>query len=142
MTGISKIKNQISKIKSKKQRFLISAGIAVLFLSVQAAAQEWQELKGEHFIIYFGQDRNFASNALRKAEANYERIATDLGYARSSNFWTWSNRVKIYIYPDQKSYVTHTGQPEWSYGMADYDNKQILGCSGNQDFLNSNLHLY
>ncbi|MFC1658530.1 peptidase MA family metallohydrolase [Candidatus Omnitrophota bacterium] len=128
-------------MQDKKAQFLPACLIiASLFLSAHTvSAREWRELKGDHFIIYFEQKQNFASKVLRKAEANYERIASDLGYARYSNFWTWSNRVKIYIYPDQKSYVTHTGQPEWSYGMADYDKKEILGCSGSQDFLNSIL---
>ncbi|MGD9014768.1 MAG: hypothetical protein PVI33_01925 [Candidatus Omnitrophota bacterium] len=104
-----------------------------------AIAQEWKELKGSHFIVYFTQDKNFASDVLRKAEKDYDRIASDLGYARYSNFWTWSNRVKIYIHPDHASYLRAANQPEWSEGMADYLTKEILSYSGSSDFLNSVL---
>lgn len=100
-------------------------------------AQDWQELKGEHFIVYFIQDKPFASNVLHKAEREYGRIATDLGYARYSNFWTWENRVKIYIYFDHRSFLEASGQPEWSHGMADYKSKKILGYAGSEEFLTS-----
>ena len=98
-------------------------------------AQEWQELKGEHFVVYFAQNRNFASKVLRKAERDYDRIASDLGYIRYSNFWTWSNRVKIYIHSDHESFIKASGQPNWSEGMADYRNKEIHSYSGSNNFL-------
>ena len=88
--------------------------VFIFFLSSQVLlAQDWQELKGQHFIIYFVQDKDFADEILRKAERDYERIATDLGYIRYSNFWTWANRVNIYLYPDRASYLKASGQPEW-----------------------------
>lgn len=102
-------------------------------------AQEWQELKGDHFIVYFVQDKVFANKVLRKAEKDYERIAADLGYARYSNFWTWANRVGIYIYPDHASYVGGSGEAEWSEGMADYEKKEIASYSGSEGFLISVL---
>jgi hypothetical protein len=114
--------------------------ILVFFLFSQALlAQDWQELKGEHFIVYFVQGKFFANKVLHKAEREYERIASDLGYVRYSNFWTWANRVKIYIYPDQASFLEASGQPEWSKGMADYKNKEILGYAGSQEFRTSIL---
>jgi hypothetical protein len=111
----------------------------ILLTATTLIAQDWQELKGEHFVVYFTQDKVFASQVLRKAERDYGRIASDLGYARYSNFWTWANRVRIYIYPDHASYLEGSGQPEWSEGMADYKNKEILGYSGSEDFLISIL---
>lgn len=118
----------------------IACIISIILLTATALiAQDWQELKGEHFIVYFAQDEVFASQVLRKAERDYGRIASDLGYARYSNFWTWTNRVRIYIYPDHASYLEASGQPEWSEGMADYKNKEILGYSGSKDFLISIL---
>jgi hypothetical protein len=114
--------------------------ISFLFLQAQVLfAQNWQELKGEHFIIYFSQGKDFAEQVLRKSEKNYERIAADLGYKRYSKFWTWANRVKIYIHPDSASYLNVSGQPEWSQGMADYENKAIHSYKESSDFLTSVL---
>ena len=123
--------------------------LALLSLvSVLAAAQwaagdiKWQEQRGSHFIVYFtdagkkagGVDKSgktvpgdrWAKNVLRKGEQYYKSIADDLGYPRHSKFWTWDNRVKIYIYPDHESFVKATGQPKWSKGLARYNEKEIL----------------
>ena len=116
--------------------------IFILFLiATVLVAQDWQELKGEHFIVYFTQDKEeeFVKGVLRKAERDYVRIATDLGYARYEDFWTWDSRVKIYIYPDHASYLKYSNQPDWSEGMADYVAKSILSYSGSQNFLISIL---
>ena len=114
--------------------------IAFIFMSITASvAQEWQELKGEHFIAYFTQEQRFAKEALDKAEGYYRRIASDLGYPRYKEFWLWDKRVKIYIYLDHASYIKTTGQPEWSQGMADYKNKQIASFAGSRGFLESIL---
>ena len=115
--------------------------IAALFLfcGVLSLAQDWQELKSEHFIIYFTQDEKFAKDVLDKAEVYYRDIASDLGYSRYSEFWTWDKRVKIYIHPDQPSFLKATGQPDWSQGMADYQNKQIVSYAWSKGFLESLL---
>lgn len=102
-------------------------------------AESWQELSGEHFIVYHRGEDKFAKDVLDKAEVYYERIASDLGYPRYSEFWTWDRRVKIYIHPDHASYIKATGQPQWSKGMADYTNKQIVSFVWSQGFLDSLL---
>lgn len=104
-----------------------------------ALAQNWQELKGDHFLVYFTQDTNFAQEILDKAEVYYSRIATDLGYPRYSEFWLWDKRVKIYIHPDQASFLKATGQPDWSHGMADYKNKRIVSYAWSKGFIESLL---
>ncbi|RKY33687.1 MAG: hypothetical protein DRP69_06060 [Candidatus Duberdicusella sinuisediminis] len=109
------------------------------FTCFSIKALEWKELKGEHFIIYVLKEDAFSQEALRRAEKYYQDIAHYLGYARYSNFWTWDNRVKIYIYPDKKSYLKYSGQPQWSEGMANYTNKQILTYRGAKSFLDSIL---
>lgn len=99
-------------------------------------AQEAQELKGDHFIVFYeASSSGFASDILRQAEYHYSQIAADLGYVRYSNFWQWENRVKIFIYPDQGSFLKATGQPGWSAGYADYAKKQISGFSGCREFI-------
>ena len=102
-------------------------------------AQEWQELKGEHFIIYYISDEAFARKVRDTAEIYYRQIALDLGYPRYSEFWLWDKRVKIYLYPDHSSFLKATGQPEWSQGMADYGKKEIVGYNLSQIFLDSIL---
>jgi hypothetical protein len=114
---------------------------------VQSSAQ-WQEIKGDHFIIcylpstakpadsdYPGDIARFAEDVAHSAERYYIRIAADIGYARSSEFWTWDNRVRIYIYPDHASYVTSGSFPSWSQGAADYTKKQISSYAFSRDFL-------
>lgn len=102
-------------------------------------AQEWQEISGDHFFVYFTHDERFAKDVLDKAEVYYRWIATELGYPRYSEFWTWDRRVKIYIYSDRDSFIKATGQPDWSEGVAVYKQKQIISYAWSQGFLESLL---
>jgi len=124
-----------------KRFFCFSAflSLCLLFFSATANAQEWKEIKGEHFIIKFTQDEKFAKEVLQKAEVYYKKIASELGYQRYSNFWTWDKRVKIYIYPDKISFTKATGQPDWSEGMANYTNKEIISYAWSGGFLDALL---
>ena len=108
--------------------------VFILFCTAVVVSQQWQELNGEHFIVYYLQNENFAKEISRKSEVYYRNIAKDLGYPRYSEFWLWDKRVKIYIYPDHTSYLKATGQPSWSHGMADYTNKQIVSYVWGKDF--------
>ncbi|MBF0523196.1 MAG: hypothetical protein HQL24_09095 [Candidatus Omnitrophica bacterium] len=78
------------------------------------------EEKSEHFIIeyYSPGDLEWAKQVLRSAEEYYNKIADEIGYARYQNFWTWNDRVKIIVYPDQKTFILETQQPFWSQGSA------------------------
>lgn len=104
-----------------------------------SCAQDWRELRGEHFMVYFTDGGQFAKEVLEKSETYYRRIASDLGYARYSNFWTWDNRVKIYIYPDRESFLKVTNQAGWSEGMADYKKKEIISYAWKDGFMESLL---
>jgi len=106
---------------------------------IASGGEQWKEMKGEHFIVYFLQDEKFAKGVLDKAEVYYRNIATDLGYPRYTDFWLWDKRVKIYIYEDHESYIKATGMPRWSQGMADYKKKQIVSYIWSKDFLESLL---
>jgi hypothetical protein len=107
-----------------------------LFSIKTIQAEEWEEIKSEHFIVYFQGETDFAKDVLRKAETYYKRIASELGYQRYSGFWTWDNRVKIYIYPDKESFLKKSGQPSWSEGQAKYFEKEILSYAWSDGFLN------
>ncbi|UCC94431.1 MAG: hypothetical protein JSW40_06375 [Candidatus Omnitrophota bacterium] len=113
----------------------------VQLCNVEAFAScEWEELKGTHFIVNFCKDDlSFAREILREAEKNYSRIAHYLGYARYSNFWTWEHRVKIYIYPDRRSFSQARKRPQWSEGMADYTKKEIASYAQSKNFLETIL---
>ena len=133
-------------------RALIAAFILLAPLSAVSLAEEWQEVKGTHFIVrylgstvkpagsdYPGEIAAFAADVADRAERYYGRIAADLGYARYSEFWTWDKRVKLYIYPDHAAYVGSSGHPEWSQGMADYAKKEISSYAFSRNFLDSIL---
>jgi hypothetical protein len=130
---------RISDLGFRIFKFALPLFILVFGFWISSYAQEWQELKGEHFLVYFTQDKKFAQEVLDKAEVYYQRIASDLGYPRYSEFWLWDKRVKIYIYPDHASFLAATGQPQWSQGMADYKNKQIISFLWSKGFLESLL---
>ena len=100
---------------------------------------DWKKASGEHFFVYYTDDDKFAKNVLDKAEKYYVRIAKGLGYPRYSGFWTWDNRVPIYIFADHKAFIQATGQPEWSHGMADYTHKQIVSYAWGEGFVESLL---
>ncbi len=95
----------------------------------QAVADEgiWHEAKGEHFIVLynFTQDDEAARTVLNTAEQYYHSIADQIGYSRYSNFWTWDDRVKIIIFPDQETYMQMTGAPQWSNGYATRDYRLV-----------------
>lgn len=102
-------------------------------------AQQWREVKSEHFIVYFQDNEKFAREISQKSEVYYRQIASELGYQRYSGFWTWDNRVKIYIHPDRDSFQKATGQPHWSEGVADYTDKEISSYAWSEGFTDALL---
>jgi hypothetical protein len=132
----------------------ILLGILIFFLNTVAYAQSWREIKSDHFLLYFipsvvtvnssdsssvVEAEDFGKEVLRKAELYYERIADDLGYQRSSEFWTWDKRCKIYLYADHDSFIKASNHPAWAGGMADYDTKTIMSYFGSKEFTDTIL---
>lgn len=113
----------------------------MLFATVTGYAQaaEWKEKSGDHFIVYYLSDEQFAKEVVRNAEEYYRSIATDLGYPRYSDFWLWEKRVKIYLFADHQSFLKASGEPSWSHGMADYTNKRIISYAWSEQFMESLL---
>jgi hypothetical protein len=136
---------------------LIALILLTLVITNPVFSQQWEELKGDHFIVYFtlsqpqaalysggnkeedARRKKFAGAILDKAEDYYSLIATDLGYPRYSEFWTWEKRVKVYVYPDKESFLEATEQPQWSQGMADYNNKNIASYLSSGTFIDTIL---
>ncbi|MFH0877527.1 MAG: peptidase MA family metallohydrolase [Candidatus Omnitrophota bacterium] len=84
------------------------------------------EKKGTHFIVYYTKDvpEDFVNSIIDYAERYYDDLTDKLGFRRF-DYWTWDNRAKIYIYPDQETFVAQTKQPAWSGGAAIYELKSI-----------------
>ena len=126
--------------KNIRQAYVLLVFYLLLCFSLSAAVTRWEELKGEHFIIFYGEgQKDFAKKVFDASEDYYDRIASDLGYARYSNFWQWDKRVKIHIFPEKTSFIEATGQPAWSVGNARYDTKEINGFADNDIFLTVTL---
>ena len=113
--------------------------LLLLLLCPNAWAEDWQELKGEHFEIFYLEDAGFAQGVLTQAEKYYEKIASDLGYSRYDNFWQWDNRAKIYIYRDQDEFLKATGKKSWVYGVAIYNERKIISYKWSQGFFDTLL---
>ena len=99
------------------------------------AAEDWQEVKGENFVVFYLEDPAFAQEVLTQAERYYQKIAFDLGYSRYDNFWQWENRAKIYIYRNHGEFLKATGKNPWIHGTAFYNKKEIISYKWGQGFL-------
>lgn len=114
---------------------LVSAA-SVCFLLAQS--DEWQELKGSHFVVFSqSKESDFSDEVLRKAENHYSETIRYFGSL--SGFWSWDNRCKIYLYSSRESYLFNTRQPEWSSGFADIKRRSIVSFENAPDFLDSVL---
>ncbi|MFC1645934.1 peptidase MA family metallohydrolase [Candidatus Omnitrophota bacterium] len=131
-----------TKFNQKIVTILLGVLLSV-FLSldcmVKADEKGLQEIKGEHFIVYFAKDEEFARGILDKAEFFYREIANELGYGRHSKFWTWEKRVKILVFPNKQDFLNDTGMNDWSEGVADYTEMKIISHMRNEDFLSTLL---
>jgi len=111
----------------------------LLCIADNGQALDWQEVKGTHFVSCYNRaaDRVMAENALRRAEEYYRNIASTIGYARYANFWTWGDRVKIFLFSSQQAFLDETKQPQWSRGGAFYS--ESLGQRAIATYLNQPL---
>ncbi len=115
--------------------FLLFLAFSFLSATAFAAGEYFRELKGDHFIVYYPADEGFAREVLREAEAYYHSIAGRLGYDRFDKFWTWDNRVKIYLFADREDFLTGTRAPGWSGGFANHKLKILAGYPEAENFL-------
>jgi hypothetical protein len=89
---------------------------------------DWEVVKSRHFLVMHTGDAPFAERAARVAETHYHAIAEDLGYSRTSGFWTWDNRVRIMIHPTAESFRAAFQAPGWAAGGASIQRHEIAGC--------------
>jgi len=123
----------------KKYAFFCFIIYFILLCCGIAAAGDWKIRKGEHFLVYYVDNKKFAGEALSRAEKYYDKITTDLGYSRYDNFWHWDNRVKIYLYRTHEDFIRATGKNPWIYGTVKYHEKEIISYEWSAGFLDSLL---
>lgn len=96
-------------------------------LTLIQAKEEGSILESTHFAIHYKVGAyDFALKVKEKAEEYYRQIIEELGFSQQKSFLK-ERKVKIYIYRDQNEYVAQTGQPEWSAGCANYQERSISG---------------
>ena len=99
-------------------------------------SEHYQELKGDHFIIYaLNQDTAFAKSVLKSAESYYKTIAFSLDYPRYDDFWTWEKRCLIVILPTRELFYQVTAQEKWVEGFALPVHRVIAAHSEVPDFV-------
>jgi len=103
------------------------------------AEHRWQEVKGEHFIVYHTNSQALAEGVCRKAEDWYAKITSDMGFTKRDDFWTWDKRVKVYLYSSKEEFAADTGAPAWAGGKASTRKKEIATFAGHEDFMESVL---
>ncbi|MBF0387772.1 MAG: hypothetical protein HQL20_07955 [Candidatus Omnitrophica bacterium] len=115
-----------------------SLWLCFFLCSSLAGAAEWREVKSEHFVVYYKKaPLRFVENTSTRAEDNYRRTAVSLGFTRYKG-WTWSGRVKIYIYDDAADYQAASGLG-WAAGSVQTRAKTISAFPAAQGFFDSTL---
>jgi hypothetical protein len=145
MSFFRKVLNQwLGRMKVFFRTFLFA--FLAIAITQSLAAQDWQEAKGKHFIVFYvsDADKEFADTILRRAETYYQRIGDRVGYTRYGDFWTWDQRAKILLFPDQQSFTATTKQPLWSTGFADrnaklFQSRSIMTFKQEYEFFNGLL---
>lgn len=122
-----------------KKIIFISGLFFLFFTQAYAGNDNWKIAKSTHFIIHYkNATEDFVKQASDKAEEDYDKIASELGFNRF-NFWLWDNRAKIYIYDSPEDYQSATGEAAWSAGTAVVKSKVITVFVSKPDFFNTIL---
>ncbi len=120
---------------------LIVSGIgsAVFIPSAASAKDDWIEHRGRHTLVYYiNAPKDFVESVEESAEDYYSRITRTFGFPRRS-VWSYDDRVKIYIYDDEDSYVTAGKQARWSHGSASPRSKIIRTYPAASGFFDTTL---
>jgi hypothetical protein len=115
--------------------FIILLNIIIFFyFQADARAEPWKNIdRSSHFVVYYQEaPAGYINTLIKKAERYYRNITHYLGFRRF-NFWTWDNRCKIYLYPDQDEYLKYTGTFSWSRAHVNVHTREISTYIG-QDF--------
>ncbi len=104
------------------------------------SAKDWEVLKGNNFIVYYRMNvpEEFIKTVLDSAEDEHSRVLGNLGVSRYQS-WANEKRASIYIYSDEKDYVSNGNQPGWSHGWALASSKIIKTYPSDQGFFDALL---
>jgi len=143
-TGMRQVGSPTSRQANVAYKTKIRLGLALvlafIFLHPGSGlyAQQAEDLsvkKSKHFIIYYSEvSSGYASRVARQAEHYYKSVINYLGFNRF-DFWTWDNRCKIYLYPNQESYQEATDAEHWSTGRVHVGKKEISTYAQREQFL-------
>ena len=115
---------------------LLAAAFLLIQLSTGMAFAGAGEIRSKHFVVKYNTTQEFAKKVLNRAEAEYERITKNLGYARHDKYWTFESRCTVYVHANKESYLSaRPGIPSWSSGYADYSTRTISGYEGAEKFV-------
>ncbi|MBN1870735.1 MAG: hypothetical protein JW847_09190 [Candidatus Omnitrophica bacterium] len=113
--------------------------LVFVLTGLPAYAQNWQEFKRQHFIIYYKKaPYDFVETVYEMAEEYYVEITHNLGFTRYKG-WNWEDRAKIYIYDSMEDYVESGKQAGWSAGSAYPADRTIRTFPSSHGFFDSTL---
>ncbi|HLF17308.1 MAG TPA: peptidase MA family metallohydrolase [Candidatus Omnitrophota bacterium] len=113
--------------------------IVCCFFCVPAQAQEWNQHKSQHFVVYYKEAPvDFVKTVADNAEHYYQEIYSNLGFTRN-RYWTADDRTQIYIYDDADDFVTEAREAHWSSGSALVRSKIIRTFPSAHGFFDSTL---
>ena len=78
------------------------------------SSEKWEEYKDDHFIIYYNEDipKTQIKTFAKECEKDYKSVLDRLGFSRT-DFWSFKERAKVYIFKDKNDYLEKTGFPEF-----------------------------
>jgi len=120
--------------------FIKTAVILVAIIACPAASissSDLETFKRGHFVIYHN-NRSMANKLSWKAEYHYKRIINHLG-VRSFRPWSGDDRCLIYLYKTRGDYMSATGAPDWSQGLAEFKTLRFSSFEDADNLLTATL---
>jgi len=122
-----------------RSKIILILLFALICTGMPVCAEEWNEYKRTHFIIYYKKaPLDFVKTVEETAEQYYREIAENLGFTRYKG-WSWDDRAIIYIYDDAEDYVESGKQAGWSHGITSPRDKIIRTFPSAHGFFDSTL---
>jgi len=125
--------------KRLKVWIILVCGIFLCSSKLIAQEDDWNIKKSKHFIIYYKEGSGeYLNQVVSNAEKYYKSITDYLGFNRL-NFWTWTKRCRIYLYPSKEEYISNTDTIYWAKGSVHVIKKEIVTYAKNEQFLEHTL---
>ena len=113
--------------------------LTAMFLVAAHGEEEWEERKGNHFIIYYkNAPLDFIKSVEEMAEYYYDEITRNMGFTRYKG-WTWDERAKIYIYDNVADFQQVGEYAMWAEGVASSRQRVIRSFPAAHGFFDSTL---